>query len=222
MSIAKQRRDSSDSPVTIVCLILDVLLIVASGSSNLPVLLLQPPADFPTLAMTKLVFYATECLLAEDCSAQSWKKVAVWSDSEEGCREQVVKHLMQSGYHKLSRSDAVPMAALAQIEFYEQEEEGEPPAKRAAIGYRPPPALSEGMPASASAGIVPAQASGTIYMRVNEFQASIDCVNRTLYSAQQAQRLSLAASKAFADEMSALTEVKNNLEAIKASAGLEL
>ena len=222
MSIAKQRRDSSDSPVTIVCLILDVLLIVASGSSNLPVLLLQPPADFPTLAMTKLVFYATECPLAEDCSAQSWKKVAVWSDSEEGCREQVVKHLMQSGYHKLSRSDAVPMAALAQIEFLEPEEDGELPAKRAAIGYRPPPALSEGMPASASAGIVPAQASGTIYMRVNEFQASIDCVNRTLYSAQQAQRISLAASKAFADEMSALTDVKNNLEAIKASAALEL
>ena len=187
-------------------------------------LLLQPPADFPTLAMARLCFYAKECPLAESCSAQSWKKATVWSDSEEGVRDLVVKHLMQSGHRKLSKSDAIAMAELVAIEHYEHEPE-EPPTKRLAIGSKAAsqaaPASFEGMPASTSSGIVPARTSGYIYMRVNEFQASIDCVNRALHSAQQGQRLSLAASRAFADEVSALTEVKNNLEAIKAPAELQ-
>ena len=62
---------------------------------------------------------------------------------------------------------------------------------------------------------MPASSTGYVYLRVHEFQAAIDCVTRALHSAKQAQQLSAAASRAFKDEVDALSEVKANLETIK-------
>ena len=63
--------------------------------------------------------------------------------------------------------------------------------------------------------VVPASSSGYVHMRVHEFQAAIDCVNRAMNSALQAQRLAAAAARAFGDEVKALNEVRENLETIK-------
>ncbi len=182
----------------------------------------------------QVYFYAKECPLSEQCSAQSWKKASCWGETEEGAREQLVRHLMTSGHHKLSKTDAQSMAELATMEEYYEEEEAGPPAKKqavgAAIGAKAAqqassqallPRLAAGMPSSHSSGLMPASSSGLIFLRVHEFQSSIGCVNRALHSAQQAHRLSLAASRAFADEVAALTEVKQSLEAIKAAGEIQ-
>ena len=77
---------------------------------------------------------------------------------------------------------------------------------------------------SISSGMVRARPMPTaareakIYMRATEFQAAIDCTLRALHAAEQAQRLSLAASRAFADEVSALTAVHQNLSSIRDTA----
>ena len=170
--------------------------------------------------------------MVEQCSAQSWKKASAWGDSDAACRDQVARHLMHSGHHRLSKADATSMANLALVEAYEDDSDNLPPAKRQAIGAKqqpssgsasasapaiaPPEAILS--PTSTSVGIVPAVSSGFIFMRVHEFQAAIDSVNRAAHAAAQAQRLALAAGRAFADEVTALQEVKANLEAIKATA----
>ena len=185
--------------------------------------------------MPKVRFFAKECPLKESCSAHSWKKARACGDTEQECREAVIRHLMRSGHHELSFSDAVNMGNLRIIETYEEEDEPDAPApKRMPIDNsnialaatpapkRAPPLRPDAanlmLSRSSSAGIVPAISSGYIYMRVREFQAAIDCVSRACSSASQAQRLALAAGRAFADEVSALNEVKANLEAIKATA----
>ena len=197
----------------------------------------RPRLFYPLAMATRVFFFAQGCPCAEECSDQSWKKAQAWGETEDVVREQVVKHLMTSGLHKLSKADAWAMALLAAIYSYEDEEA--PPSKKhasgsqasgsqsSAIGARQLQMLQpsttsvpspESMVRSTSVGIVPATSSGHIFMRTQEFQAAIDCVNRALNSAQQAQRVALAASRAFADEVAAFNDVKTNLEAIKATA----
>ena len=173
----------------------------------------------PLAMATRVIFFAQGCPCAEECSAPSWKKAHAWGETEDDVRELVVKHLMQSGHHKLSKADARTMAQLTSIDSYEDEEG--PPAKRESEGLSAkkmpsPPAKKLKMLQTSSASS--ASSAGHIFVRAHEFQAAIDCVNRAMNSAQQAQRVALAASRAFADEVLALKEVKTNLEAIKASA----
>ena len=173
--------------------------------------------------------------MKESCSSHSWKKARCCADTEQECRKTVIRHLIKSGHHELSYSDAVNMGNLAIVESYEEEDEAEAPAPkrqavesteiRAAAPKRAPPLRPDAanimLSRSSSTGIAPAVSSGYVYMRVHEFQAAIDCVSRACSSASQAQRLALAAGRAFADEVNALQEVKNNLEAIKATAEMQ-
>ena len=71
------------------------------------------------------------------------------------------------------------------------------------------------MPEQPLAPAVIAAAGGGIVISAAEFQTAIDCTNRALLAAQQAERVAMAASKAFAAEVSALIEVKHHLEHIK-------
>ena len=194
--------------------------------------------------MVKQIYYYCEaCPVSEACSAASWKKAQAWGATEQECRQQVKAHLMHSGLHRLSETDATNLADIATILTYEQEvdEDAEPPAKRkktggaaaaavsqkpavvAAPGPRPPaypPAIGMG-PSSSSVGLTTAEYRGSlIYMRTTEFQAAIDCTARALHAAQQAHRLALAAGRAFSDEVAALQAVHTNLVAIRESADI--
>ena len=56
-------------------------------------------------------FYATQCPAAEDCSEQSFKQCLCWGHSIEECKQQVVRHLMVSNRHSMSKTDAMSQAA---------------------------------------------------------------------------------------------------------------
>ena len=73
--------------------------------------------------MPKVRFFAKECPLKESCSSHSWKKARAWGESDQECREQVIRHLIKSGHHELSYSDAVNIGNLAIVESYEEEDE---------------------------------------------------------------------------------------------------
>ena len=74
-------------------------------------------------------FFATACPAAEDCSTQAWRRSQCWGYSYDECKHQVVRHLMASGKHSMSKGDACALADLCRIEegVYEKDE---PPAKR--------------------------------------------------------------------------------------------
>ena len=176
-------------------------------------------------------YYVQECPMAHDCTTKSFKHAGVWGHSVESCKARLLHHLVMSSHHKLEKVDAEGLAELAEYEFHKEEPQPKRP-KTLPIGApapahpigAPAPPLS-GMPTSSSSGLVPlpvAQRSSLIYMRVGEFQSAIDCTSRALHAAQQAHRLSLAASRAFADEVAALESVKTNLEAIKATAEMQV
>jgi len=187
----------------------------------------------PSAGMAKY-FFATTCPAAEDCSSQAWKRSQCWGQSAEECKSQVIRHLMTSGLHNMSRDDAESLAEITPIDEGAYEElpakrhkrsSGdaftEQPQERPVIGRKQLPQLQQ-VPAmgfssvgSDSSSVVPAASSGYVNMRVHEFQAAIDCVSRAVHSAQQAQRLAAAAARAFGDEVVALSEVKTNLETIK-------
>ena len=85
------------------------------------------------------------------------------------------------------------------------------------------PIISMSLPSSAgSTSLLPAtsQAEGTMCIRAQGFQAALDCANRALTSASRTEQICLQASRAFHDEVLAMTSVKQNLEAIKASSNL--
>ena len=81
------------------------------------------------------------------------------------------------------------------------------------------------MPSASSSGLLQPlseEARGSMMtMRVTEFMSALDCINRALTSASKAEQICLQASRAFHDEVLALTSVKQNLEAIKASANIQ-
>ena len=101
---------------------------------------------------------------------------------------------------------------LAQLQEQQQVQLQQMPEQQAARQLRQQQAITM---SPASSSVVPASSSGYVYMRVHEFQAAIDCVNRAVHAAQQAQRLAATAARAFGDEVVALNEVKANLETIK-------
>ena len=205
--------------------------------------------------MVKTWFFCQDCPLAEDCSQLSWKKAAAWGETEDLVRSAVVEHLVRSGHHHLSKSDATNMAQLCEIKSYDEDtdEEGtqqpkkkQKTTKQHAIGA---PVMQQqqqqqqlqqlqghvqvlrdelqqqqqqlqqlplSMPSASSSSYSP-----MMTMRVTEFMSALDCINRALTSASKAEQICLQASRAFHDEVLALTSVKQNLEAIKASANIQ-
>ena len=88
-------------------------------------------------------------------------------------------------------------------------------------------APKKGLPLSSSSsvsivGTSQQERTSKIVLRYGEFQAALDSVNRAVQSAEQAHRLSLAASRAFADEVTALQSVRDNLTAIKETAEIQM
>ncbi len=193
----------------------------------------------------KTFFFVRDCPCQSQCSAASWKKAAAWGHSEDECRDRVALHLQKSSLHSMTKEWAHKWADKSQVESYEdevEEEVHEPARKKSkdhkttreekieAIAHKVVTAIDTRFGSSSAAGAtIPStsvrvgalsdlERSSNITMRFGEVQAAIDCTQRALTAAQQAHRLALAASRAFSDEVSALESVKQNLDAIMATA----
>ena len=120
-------------------------------------------------------------------------------------QQQQLQHLLQQTEH-IRLQQQLQLQQLQQLQQQQQQ-----------------PIISMSLPSSAcSTSLLPAtsQAEGTMCIRAQGFQAALDCANRALTSASRTEQICLQASRAFHDEVLAMTSVKQNLEAIKASSNL--
>ena len=84
----------------------------------------------------------------------------------------------------------------------------------------PPPTvdLDQLLSFATSQSLVASRSGPSIAVGATDFQTAIDCTHRALLAAQAAERVAMAASKAFGAEVAALMEVKHQLESIKMKA----
>ena len=123
-------------------------------------------------------------------------------------QQQQLQHLLQQTEH-IRLQQQQQQLQLQQLQQLQQQQQQ--------------PIISMSLPSSAgSTSLLPAtsQAEGTMCIRAQGFQAALDCANRALTSASRTEQICLQASRAFHDEVLAMTSVKQNLEAIKASSNL--
>ena len=123
----------------------------------------------------------------------------------------VVQQQQQQLQHLLQQTEHIRLQQQLQLQQLQQ------------LQQQQQPIISWSLPSSAgSTSLLPAtsQAEGTMCIRAQGFQAALDCANRALTSASRTEQICLQASRAFHDEVLAMTSVKQNLEAIKASSNL--
>ena len=181
-------------------------------------------------------FFVAECPAMNECSSQAWKNGRVWGWTEEECRMQFNKHLINSGKHKnLSPEEREQLTSGADVYT-----DNQPDQKRykggtgsaSSVGTQPQLAIGaaqqhmhdqqEEQLAFEEQQLVAAFAAPNhIVLREVEFESIIDSVSRAATAAKSAQRLAAGASKAFADEVAALGAVKAHLEKIRINAELD-
>ena len=174
------------------------------------------------MASYKQFFFLTECP-EPSCSHASFKKAGVWGYTVDDAKVRLVHHLTKSSYHSLSKAEATDMAENVAWELsgeHEEDEQQVPQCKRPRPSEPRPPAIPPDMSvrieqALAPFGGPPVMGESVTIRRV-EFQGIVDSVNRATVAVRQCQRLSAAASRAFADEASHLDSVKATLENILA------
>lgn len=76
-------------------------------------------------------FFIEECPLKEACSQGAWKKASCWGWTSDEARTQLVRHLMKSGNHQLSKEDAEGIADDTEVVCKPWEEP--PPSKRSRL-----------------------------------------------------------------------------------------
>ena len=77
------------------------------------------------------IWYAKECPLKDDCSANSWKKAKCWSKNPNTVMTMVIDHLVTSGNHPQvkTREDAIPYSNKVELGHYDEVDQ---PKKRKA------------------------------------------------------------------------------------------
>ena len=184
-------------------------------------------------------YYCPRCPYPEECNEKCFKKWECWGWTEEAARKRVLDHLKGSGLHKehcsgvddrhLEYEEAVEGVEILQDIHHEQPEESAKKRRKKAnqnVGadtFAEPRAKSAAAPrhdtALARRGSIldnlPDRffTSGSTPITRQDLQKILDCVNRCVYSARQAQKLSAMAAQSFAEEATVFEEIKAVLEA---------
>ena len=151
------------------------------------------------------------------CSTDSWKRKGVWGWTDEECRERLLAHLVESGFHKMNANDAMSLtdSEILQTETYDL------PRKRPRPPSLPPPQPVPVDDDNTSLATHSDPIIGSdITLRRMDFQSILDSVSRSVLAVRQAQRLAAAATRAFSDEASNLENIKSALESIQAESEL--
>ena len=170
-------------------------------------------------------FFVSKCPVG-GCSPQSWKNAAVWGWSKEECHQQLVHHLMSSGFHEMDAGDAEIMAEGVEMG---QDTWAQPPPKRPKLIAAPPKSMPPTITRDQVTDLVRQEVSnamggssvGTgssvgpdITIARADYCAVIDSMNRAILAVQQAARVSASASAAFEGEATVLVDIRDTLAAI--------
>ena len=165
-------------------------------------------------------FTFAECPLKESCSRSSFKGASVWGWSEQEARDRCVAHLMNSPYHKCSEDDAQIYVNGAEFQEFDY---NPPPAKKGRNQpqqpIEPPHELVAKTAEQVMSMMAGSSGSGSsigadVCFRRSDFQAIVDSVCRASTAVAAAERLATSASRAFADELAALEDVRAGLQMI--------
>ena len=188
---------------------------------------------------TSREFFFVECCPAmNECSKSSWKNAAVWGWTEEECRQQLTKHLTNSGKHpSMLAADRKLLVAgvdlIADVHVFQKRGRGEESAgssdgqQQLAIGAGQPRYQAEeeaefNEMELAQQALDQEDHVGQVILRQVEFDSMIDSVTRASSCARSAQRLAASAAKAFSDEVASSEAVKAHLQRIKEIAELDM
>ena len=175
-----------------------------------------------------LPYCYVESCTCEGCSRQSWKKAAVWGWTEAECKEQLRAHITMSSLHNLSSADA--SVVLDSVQLVPASADVPRPAKKPraqprAVGApadltAAPRTPVQGPLAVAHRGkampvLAPRQRPENVVISRVTLDALIDSCTRTQRALQNAQRLSMAAASAFAEEQTIVCDAKMQLEQLK-------
>jgi hypothetical protein len=65
---------------------------------------------------SEIFWFCKFCPLHEDCTEQSWARAKVWDYDEEGCRQRMKEHLVNSSHHLLPEDEAQDIADRTELD----------------------------------------------------------------------------------------------------------